>query len=454
METVSLSDERSYVESFPKVGAALMPDEAAWLTERRRAAIESFARQGFPTPKDEEWRFTNVAPIKNTTFTIPSRGEGRLSAESIEAALIPGVEAAATVVFVDGYYSPSLSRVMDLPEGVVLASLAEALRLRPELLEPHLARYADGDIDPFTALNTAYMQDGVLLYIPRRVRIEKPVYVLFASTHSEVPTFTNPRNLVVLEESAEGTLIEDYVSLGEGTHFSNVVTEIVAGENSVFSHYMLERENKRSYNISTLRMEQRRSSNLSSHSALFGGALVRNNVHPVLSGEGAYCLINGLFMGKDSQHLDNFMRVEHAAPHCDSRQFYYGILDDAARGVFSGKIVVHKDAQKTDAKQTNKNLLLSYDASIDTKPQLEIYADDVRCTHGATIGQMNKDAHFYLRTRGIPGDEARTMLLVAFAAEGLERMTIEPLRTYLEGVIWEWFGATGREEGFEAVGLG
>ena len=250
----------------------------------------------------------------------------------------------------------------------------------------------------------------------------------------------HPHNLIVAEDETQADIVEDYVSFGSGSgsFFSNVVTELVAGENAALSHYMIEREDLESFNVSTLRLQQGRSANLSSHSVLLGGALVRNNVHPVLAGEGGECLINGLFIGKERQHMDNYMLVEHASPHCSSRQFYNGILDGHAHGVFHGRIVVHKDAQKTDAKQTNRNLLLSDDAQIDTKPQLEIYADDVKCTHGATIGQIEENALFYMRSRGIDEASARRLLLFAFASECVDRMKSVAVRKYLEAVIRQW----------------
>src|SRR5437764_11861888 len=246
---------------------------------------------------------------------------------------------------------------------------------------------------------------------------------------------SHPRNLIVIENEAQATIVEDYVSIGETAAFSNTATELIAGDNAVISHYMVEREHRQAFNVSTLRIQQGRSANVASHSVLLGGGLVRNNVHPVLAGEGGECLINGLFIGNGQQHLDNYMLVEHASPHCDSRQFYNGILDDRAHGVFHGRVIVHKDAQKTDAKQTNRNLLLSDDARIDTKPQLEIYADDVKCTHGATIGQIEEDALFYLRSRGIDETSARKLLLSAFASECLERMKQDGVRKYIEELL-------------------
>jgi Fe-S cluster assembly protein SufD len=247
---------------------------------------------------------------------------------------------------------------------------------------------------------------------------------------------TQPRNLIVIEDECQAAIVEDYVSFGTALPaLSNAVTELVVGGNTTVAHTLIEREHLQTYNLSTLRVEQARSANFASHSLLLGGALVRNNVHPVLAGEGGECLINGLFIGRGRQHLDNYMLVEHASPHCASRQFYNGILDERAHGVFHGRIIVHKNAQKTDAKQTNRNLMLSDDAQIDTKPQLEIHADDVKCTHGATIGQIEEDASFYLRSRGIGEVEARRLLLEAFAGECFDRMKPGAARDYAEAII-------------------
>jgi Fe-S cluster assembly protein SufD len=267
--------------------------------------------------------------------------------------------------------------------------------------------------------------------------VEQPVYALFITVPGEAPSMNHPRNLIVAGESSQLTIVEDYVSLGEGTSFSNTATELIAGDNSHVSHYMIVREGGTAYNFSTLRIQQGRSANVATHSLLLSGALVRNNVHPVLAGEGSECLINGLFMANGRQHMDNYMLVEHASPHCDSRQFYNGILNGPSHGVFHGRIIVHKDAQKTDAKQTNRNLLLSDDAQIDTKPQLEIYADDVKCTHGATIGQVDENALFYLRSRGLDEVSARHVLLLAFANECLDRMSSPQVRSHLERLVVE-----------------
>jgi Fe-S cluster assembly protein SufD len=391
-----------------------------WLREQRATGFARFCETGFPTTHVEDWRFTNVAAIADANFHLASKSAALPSLKDIAPYRLAG--AACQLVFVNGRYAPSLSTLDKLPEGVKVASLAAQLAENPQELRAHLGQYLDIQRDPFCALNAAFLEDGAYVHIRRRVVAPEPIYLLFVSTAGTAPLMNHPRNLIVAEESSEATIVENYVSLGGGVALSNTATELFAEDQAVISHYMIESEDKAAFNISTLRIQQGRGANTASHSVLLGGAIVRNNVHPVLAGEGGECLINGLYIGSGRQHLDNYMLVEHAAPRCASRQFYNGILDDSSRGVFHGRIVVHKDAQKTDAKQTNRNLLLSDNAQVDTKPQLEIYADDVKCTHGATIGQIEDTALFYLRSRGIDEITARSMLLGAFAGECLDRM--------------------------------
>ena len=343
--------------------------------------------------------------------------------------------AGCQLVFVNGHFAPELSLFNKTAESVHVASLAAEFDTSSDSVQQHLGRYLDQRRDSFAALNTAFMEDGAYVHICRGVIVEDPISFLFVSTLDASPVMSYPRNLILMDEDSQATIVEEYVSIGSGTAFCNAVTELVAADNAVLSHYRIEREQARTFNISTLRIQQGRSANVASHSVLLGGALVRNNVHPVLAGEGGECLINGLFLGSGHQHIDNYMLVEHASPHCDSRQFYNGILDDHAHGVFHGRIIVHKDAQKTDAKQTNRNLLLSDDAQIDTKPQLEIHADDVKCTHGATIGQIDEEALFYLRSRGIDEVLARNLLLRAFAGECIARMKDGPVRDHVDTLV-------------------
>lgn len=421
--------------------------QPSWLRELRENAFARFCQTGFPTTRDEDWRFTNVSAIAKTQFEIAGGTRAKEIAGYLETLKIPG--ATCCLVFVNGRFAAELSDLGSLPKGVKAGSLADNLGN----LENHLGRYINQERDPFAALNTAFIEDGAYVYLPRRTALGAPIHLLFVSAAGSAPSMAHPHNLIIAEDETEASIVEDYVSFGNGVFFSNVVTELVAGENAVLSHYLVEREDLHALNVSTLRLQQARSSNLSSHSVLLGGALVRNNVHPVMAGEGGECLINGLFIGNGSQHIDNYMLVEHASPHCSSRQFYNGILDGRSHGVFHGRIIVHKDAQKTDAKQTNRNLLLSDDAQIDTKPQLEIYADDVKCTHGATIGQIEENALFYLRSRGIDEVGARQLLLFAFANESLERMKDAAVRQYLGRLIRQWLPTGGAKTAISGNGL-
>jgi Fe-S cluster assembly protein SufD len=402
-----------------------------WLHSLRQDAFARFSETGFPTTHDEDWRFTNVGVVANTPFELA--GLETVTKEQMEP--FGASQFASYLVFINGLYSTELSTLAPLPKGVTVGSLAAQLRNDPASVEQHLGRYLNTQRDPFAALNTAFIQDGVYVHVPRGLSVEAPIYVLYVTVAGATPTMNHPRNLIVAEENSQVTVVEDYVSLGEGSSFSNAATELVAGDNAHVSHYMVVREGEQAYNFSTLRIQQGLHANVATHSLLLSGALVRNNVHPVLAGEGSECLINGLFVANGRQHMDNYMLVEHASPHCDSRQFYNGILNGQSHGVFHGRIIVHKDAQKTDAKQTNRNLLLSDDAQIDTKPQLEIYADDVKCTHGATIGQFDDNALFYLRSRGLAETAARHVLLLAFANECLDRMNSPQLREHLEKLV-------------------
>ena len=425
----------NYLESFTEFEKLAAGHYLPWLRKLRQDAFTRFCEAGFPTTHDEDWRFTNVSAIAQTAFQLTRNCRVQPSQEKLEPYQVRG--ASCQLVFVNGRFARELSSLGNLPDTVNVSSLAGEISSNPGAIEAHFGRYLDIRRDAFCALNTAFAEDGAYVHIPRGTQVEEPICLLFVSIGDDAPSMSHPRNLVVAEENSQATFVEDYVSLDGGAGFCNTVTELVAGDHTVLSHYMIEREHKQAFNISTLRIEQGRSANVVSHSVLLGGALVRNNVHPVLAGEGGECLINGLFIGNGHQHLDNYMLVEHASPHCGSRQFYNGILDGHAHGVFHGRIIVHKEAQKTDAKQTNRNLLLSDDVQIDTKPQLEIYADDVKCTHGATIGQIEGNALFYLRSRGIDEVSARKLLLFAFASECLDRIKHGPVRKHVEGLINE-----------------
>jgi Fe-S cluster assembly protein SufD len=409
--------------------------EPARLAELRRSARERFAELGIPTTRIEEWRFTNVAPIARTGFKPASDFEV-VDAAAIERYRYPDCY---RVGMVNGRVADELTDLEGLPEGVIICSLAEALERYPEEVDAHLGRHAGFDDHAFVALNTAFLRDGVFIKVPKGVVVERPLNLLSigkpADPESEPVAFF-PRILIVAEESSQLTVVEQYVSAGEGRYLSVPVTEVVVGPNAVVDHYKLGRESLESYQMATIALWQDRDSNFSSHSISWGGAIVRNDVRAVLDGEGCESTLNGLYMVEGEQLVDNNMRVEHAKAHCNSHELYKGILEGKARGVFTGRIYVHEGAQKTDAKQTNRNLLLSPEALCNSQPQLEIFADDVRCTHGSTVGQLDETAVFYLRSRGIGEEAARSLLTYAFASDVVSRIKIDSVRQDLEEFLF------------------
>ena len=429
--TIAVKENQDvYFSSFERLEKKLAGDGGSRLHQIRRAAIDRFAALGFPTTQKEAWRFTNVAPIANTPFQLARYELTGSTIEKLNRSPFANLEC-SRLVFVNGAYSRELSSPETLPEGVKAGSLAVALADGSAALDEHLARYADFNNHAFVALNTAFIEDGAFIDVPKGLILEKPIYLLFVSTAGGRPTVSHPRNLILIGPESQVTLIEGYVGLEEEVYFTNPVTEVVAGENAVLHYCKLQRESEQAFHMATLQVQQDRNSNVSTYFFSLGGALVRHEVTAVLGGEGGECSLNGLYAVTRRQHVDNYTTLDHAKPHCNSRELYQGILDGKSSGVFHGKIIVRKDAQKTDAKQSNKNLLLSDDAVINTKPQLEIYADDVKCTHGATVGQIDPEAVFYLRSRGIAREEARRMLTYAFANAIINRIKFDPMRIRL-----------------------
>ncbi len=404
--------------------------QPGWLAQAREQAIAQFERLGFPTTKHEQWRFTSVAPIAERTFTRPQDGIVKVSGRHSAALSAP----AAHAVCVNGRFAPALSQLDTLPKGVQILGLEAALAAQPARLEPYLTRLSAAQANAFTSLNTAFLSDGVVIFIDRQVVVETPIEVTFVSAPEastrQSGSVSHPRLLIIAGEGSQATVLERYV--GTGPAFTNAVGEIWLGANAVVDHYKLQEEPEDSFHIASMFLHSARSGNFSSHSLTFGGGLVRNDVVATLAGEGIDCTLNGLYVARGSQLVDNHTTIDHAMPHCSSHEVYKGILGEKSRAVFNGKIIVRPDAQKTDAKQTNKALLLSDDALIDTKPELEIFANDVKCTHGAAVGQLDESAMFYLRSRGLGVAESRAMLVHAFAGDILNRVRIDPVREYLE----------------------
>ncbi len=438
------------VQALVDLAAAVQetgPGASPRVAQLRRDGREAFARQGFPTLRQEEWRFTNVKPIANGGFEpVPASVLGALPE------VAPGVielidryrfDGGLHLVFVDGHFRPELLVPADLPEGVTVLPLAEAIQQGAEGVEAHLGRYANVDDSPFTALNTAFLASagagGAFVHARRNVLVEVPIQVIFVAVTPGSVSF--PRNLFVADEGAQVTVVETYIGMegpaGESEHvFTNPVTEAVCGPNAFLDHYKVQREPRHAFHVATQQSYSDRAAVFRSHNISLGGKLVRNDLNGYLDGEGGDCTLNGLYLVDGRQHVDNHMKVDHAKPHCTSHELYKGILDGHGRAVFNGLIHVHKDAQKTDAKQTNRNLLLSPNALANSNPQLEIFADDVRCTHGSTVGQLDEEAIFYLRSRGISAEAASSLLTYAFASELVERIRVDAVRQDLEEFLF------------------
>ncbi|HTR40856.1 MAG TPA: Fe-S cluster assembly protein SufD [Pseudomonadales bacterium] len=428
------SNESRIVETFRQAAPGPQP---AWLTPLRSAAIATFSELGFPTLRDEDWRFTNVAPIAGLPFqpakaATVNGAESKMLGEAAFATL-PGCR----LVFVNGFFAPKLSRMEKIPNGARVENLSAALAADSTVIEKHLGKYAVTANNAFAALNQAFFADGAFISIPQDVEITDPIQLFYISSAKQNGETIQPRNLIIAGANSKATIIESYLSTSDAASFTNAVTEIVAGDNAAIEHIKLQDETANAFHMATIAGEFGRASNVNVHSFALGAKLSRNNIRTKLAGEGLECILNGLYLTRNEQLADHHMIVEHAQPHCASHEYFNGILDDKSKGVFHGRIYVHPIAQKTDAKQTNKNLLLSDDATADTKPQLEIYADDVKCTHGATIGQLNPESIFYLRARGIPENVARRMLIHAFAGEIVERVKCAPAREELDKLVWD-----------------
>jgi Fe-S cluster assembly protein SufD len=420
-------------EQFERGGGASDP---SWLKALRKDAFARFAALGFPTTRQEDWRYTSVLPIAQGAFELASDGASRLSREDVEHCSFP-VYACSLFVFVNGRFAPGLSAPRALSGNPTVESLAGVLERAPERAENALARLAAFDDSAFVALNTAFLHDGAFVQVPENLTVEAPIHVVYLSLPGADPTVSYPRTLIQLGRASRATVIEDYVSVGTGPCFTNAVSEVRLEPNAELDLVRLQREGVHSFHVSTVQVEQQRDTRFTGHGLSLGGALVRNNLAARLAGEGTECTLDGLYIAGREELVDNHTLIDHARPHGTSRELYKGILSGGARGVFHGRIVVREGAGKTDARQTNKNLLLSRDAEVDSKPQLEIAADDVKCSHGSTIGQIDQASLFYLQARGIDAASARRLLMRAFASEVTSRIRQEPLRDEVEEILLE-----------------
>ncbi len=407
--------------------------EPPWLREQQQAAAEAFSRLGFPTLRHEDWKYTDIRPITKRQFSIARRAP-TVDEARVASLRFPGLDC-HELVFLNGIFSRQHSRIDDLEDGVVVQSLGELLHNEPDRVRDYLNQYSDTDKNGFVALNTLFMNEGAVIMVPDNAGVDKPVHLIFLSDHHEDPCASLPRNLIVLGENSRATVIESYTGADDAEYFTNTNTEVVLQRSAALEHYKIQREGLKGYHVGILQARQHRDSRLESHSISLGGRLARNDIDVRLAEEGAGVLLNGLYLADKRQHVDNHTRIDHLSPHTDSEENYRGVLNGHGRGVFNGKVVVHKNAQKTRADQANANLLLSRDAEVDTKPELEIYADDVQCSHGATTGQLDETMLFYLRSRAIDEEVARSLLTFAFAESVINRMRLKPIRDQIEYVV-------------------
>lgn len=399
------------------------------LENKRKEALDAFEQMGFPTKSHEEWRFTNVSTIINKPFTLDNKTKVNKSAvEKLDEYKFD----ANIVVVYNGLYSKELSKIQEKNDKIFIGSFAEASESGQEkVFEKHFGKYANDKADGFTALNTSMINGGLLVYVPKNAVIVKPLVIINFIEESDKDIFANHRNLIVVENGGKADVSEVFYANSKQSSFSNTVTEIFLGENAELHHNKVQNEGAEAYHIGTTQVEQRNHSRFYSTVVSWGGSLLRNNLNSVINGEGVDCYFRGFYLVKGKQLIDNHTLADHAKPNSHSNELYKGLLDEEGTGVFNGKIMVRQDAQKTNAYQTNTNILLSNEATINSKPQLEIFADDVKCSHGATTGQINPDEVFYLRSRGISEAEAKKLLLSAYAHEIIDEVANDELKKLL-----------------------
>jgi Fe-S cluster assembly protein SufD len=442
-----MNPQSQFVERFAgQYGAAKVHLPGAglgWLADLRESALADFVAKGLPTPKTEAWKYTNLNPLAKLPFVAAPAAKNGVVVAKLPRLLSAKSESLRFVV-VNGRPRPDLSELGKLPSGVTIASLAAVLESEPARLEGQLRSFGAMREMPLAALNAAFMADGVVLRIGANVSIDRPIELLYVASAGSEPVSYHPRNLIFAEAGSGATIVEHHIGVGDGAYFANCVTQIALEAGATLRHYKVESETAQAFHIANREVQVARDASYESFVLANGGRLARDEIAVVLDGPGAECRLNGAFMARGRQFIDNTTTIDHAKPNTTSREIYKGVLDDQARGVFQGRILVRPDAQKADGQQTSRTLLLSPGAEIDTKPQLEIYADDVKCSHGAAVGEIEEEALFYLRSRGIPETDARQMLVEAFLDDVIDQVAYEPVREALRDVVAGWIGPKGR----------
>lgn len=422
-----------FIDNFKTFENSLNGEKTESFNNLRKNALLKFSSLDIPTTKDEEWKYTNLSPVLKHNFrVIPPRLDvtpeiiGRFLFDELEHHLM---------VFVNGEFREDLSKLNELPVKAVAGSISTAIKNNHPALLNHFGKYAEDSGNLFTALNSAYTKDGAFIFIPKNLVVEDPIHIIFINKTSDFSFITQPRNLFIAEENSQVTIIEHYATENNGIYFTNSVTEMFVGQNASLDHIKLQEESKKAIHIARMEVDQESSSRFSSHLISTGAEFSRNEFTTTFNGKGSESMLNGLFMIDGEQFFDAHTMIDHAQPNCNSHEHYKGILEDKARGVFNGKVMVRQNAQKTNAFQENNAILLSDDAVMNSKPQLEIFADDVKCSHGATVGKLAEEAKFYLKSRGIGEEAATAMLIHAFASDVITSIKTEALRDYLEKII-------------------
>jgi Fe-S cluster assembly protein SufD len=431
-----------YAAEYPSLAPLLPGQDLPWLQALRVDALAQFSEQGFPSPREEEWRYTNVSGIEKKLFS-PSP---MVTASAVDTNWLNTykIEDAWVLVLVNGRYSAELSHLIGLPDAVLVMGMAEALAKQPNTVEKYLGTAAEQSEHGFIAFNTAWFSDGLFVHVPAKQVLDKPIQLLHLVTDADLLAVT--RTVIIVDDSAEAKFIETFVGMDKA-YLTAAVTEVFVGLNADLTLYKMQSESEKAYHFGGCYIKQERNARFTHHNFAFGGLLARSDIHADLD-HASECELNGLYLGVKRQHIDNHTRIHHLQPHAISRELYKGVLDDRARGVFQGRVIVAENAQKTDSQMNNRNLLLSEDAEADTKPQLEIYADDVKCAHGVTVGQLDEKSVFYLQSRCIDPETARNMLTFAFANEMVDKVKIKSLHDKVleqvllrfpqQGVNQEW----------------
>ncbi len=427
-----------YLNNFKSFEEKLNGESKTFLHDLRKNALEQLAYTDFPSTREEEWKYTNVSPILKQNF-IPAVNLGvkksAISKDELKKYLFSGFDF-YLMTFINGIYAEELSDLQELPKGVVVDSLRLLMKTNPELVNGRISKFVKAE-NAFNLLNRAYSTDGAIIIVKDGVVVEKPIQILYLTGDNESPVLSVPHNMIIAGKNSQVGVLGVYASSGSKTHFTNSITEVFADESAIVDLYKIQNENGKSYHYEKVEAYQLKKSIFNHYNFAFGAEIVRNDINSTLDDENIETHYYGIYLANDKQLVDNHTFVDHAKPNCMSNELYKGILDDDALGVFNGKIIVRKDAQKTNAYQQNKTVLLSNRAKVNTKPQLEIFADDVKCTHGATVGHLDDTAYFYIRTRGIPSELAKSMLIRAFANDVVEVVKIEPLREQLNHLIFE-----------------